>query len=265
MDPQPLASAAFGPEPGQWPLPPAASATELWLRAVAAGGQGRYASARADLADLTRRRPVPRLASLALSTQGSLLRQLGGHTRAAGWDGRAWALAGADPEAGIDALAGLAADALGAGRLAVAAALLERAVDLLRAAGAGHPRPAVRLAWVHAELAMAAGEGREAVTHAERAAALAGSALPSLVRHRVKSDLVLAAALACAGDRPGARRVADMVLVDTATHRLIPLRWAAACLLAGTGSDTRSPAEITVIRQDSAAFMTRHGGRWRVG
>ena len=39
-------------DPGRWPLPDAVSPTELWLRAVAAGGQGRYASARADLAAL---------------------------------------------------------------------------------------------------------------------------------------------------------------------------------------------------------------------
>ncbi|KEG31865.1 hypothetical protein EN20_06585 [Mycobacterium tuberculosis] len=50
----------------------------------------------------------------------SLLRQLGWHTLARGWDGRALALAGADREAGADALIGLAADALGVGRFAAA-------------------------------------------------------------------------------------------------------------------------------------------------
>ena len=58
-----LAAAAFGPDPGHWPLPAAASATDLWLRAVAAGGQGRYASARADLTELVRRSPAGRTRS----------------------------------------------------------------------------------------------------------------------------------------------------------------------------------------------------------
>ena len=263
MNPQSLADAAFGSEPGRWPLPRATSAAELWLRAVAAGGQGRYSSARADLAALLRHRPADRVGSLALSTMGSLARQLGGHARAAGWEGRAWALAGADPEAGIDALAGLAADALGMGRLALSAALLGRADELYGRADSPPPRLAIRLAWVHSELAMAAGDGRGAVAHADRAVALAAAALPDLRRHRVKSDLVLAAALSCAGDLR-ARRVGEQVLADTLTYRLVPLRWAAACLLAGTGSDTHSPAEITGIRQDTAAFMTRHGGWWRV-
>ncbi|MFY9335224.1 MAG: hypothetical protein WAO90_04385, partial [Mycobacterium sp.] len=41
-----LAAVAFGAEPGRWPLPPATDPDQLWLRAVAAGGQGRYAIAR---------------------------------------------------------------------------------------------------------------------------------------------------------------------------------------------------------------------------
>ena len=45
-----LSAVAFGADPGRWPLPSATDPDELWLRAVAAGGQGRYASARADLA-----------------------------------------------------------------------------------------------------------------------------------------------------------------------------------------------------------------------
>ena len=36
-----LSAAAFGEDPGMWPLPAAHTPAELWLRAVAAGGQGR--------------------------------------------------------------------------------------------------------------------------------------------------------------------------------------------------------------------------------
>ena len=55
------------------------SVEELWLRAVVAGGQGRYANAYADLASVRRGHRVGRLASLAHSTQASFLRQLGWH------------------------------------------------------------------------------------------------------------------------------------------------------------------------------------------
>src|SRR5690349_22538234 len=66
-----------------------------------------------------------------MSTQGSFLRQLGWHSLARGWDGRALALAAGDPEACADALIGLAADALGIGRFAAAATLLARTEPLL--------------------------------------------------------------------------------------------------------------------------------------
>ena len=84
-----LTNAAFGDAPGRWPLPAADNPDELWLRAVVAGGQGRYASAYADLALLRRADRVGRLVSLAHSTHASFLRQLGWHEKARGWDGRA--------------------------------------------------------------------------------------------------------------------------------------------------------------------------------
>ncbi|MBI3689515.1 MAG: hypothetical protein HY239_02210, partial [Mycolicibacterium aromaticivorans] len=92
MDVSALTAAAFGDHPGCWPLPAARTPEQLWHRAVAAAGQGRYSSARADLAALRRRDPAGIFASLSLSTEASLLRQLGGHRSAAGWDGRALAL-----------------------------------------------------------------------------------------------------------------------------------------------------------------------------
>jgi hypothetical protein len=264
-----LGSAAFGAEPGRWPLPAAQGAEELLLRAVAAGGQGRYASARTDLAELLRRDPPGRWVSLAMSTRASFYRQLGWHALARGWDGRALARAGSDAQAGIDAIIGLAADALGLGRLAASAALLSRATALLdgASAGAGAEAPPdrlrIRLSWVRAELAMAAGHGDDARDHARRGVELAERALPALRRHRVKSDVVLAAALCSAGDLAASRAVADAALTDTLTYGLVPLRWALARLLAGIGSATHGPAEIADIRDQSAAFVTRHGGHLR--
>ncbi|NUS42433.1 MAG: hypothetical protein HOQ24_01870, partial [Mycobacteriaceae bacterium] len=54
MDPV-LLDAAFGAAPGRSALPAPATALDGWHRAVALGGQGRYAGARAELARVRRR------------------------------------------------------------------------------------------------------------------------------------------------------------------------------------------------------------------
>lgn len=255
-----LEDAAFGKDPGCWPLSAASTPHQLWLRAVAAGGQGRYASALADLADIHRMQPAGPLASLAHSTRASFLRQLGWHDRARRWDGRAAALAGADPEAGADALIGLAADALGVGRFAASATALARAADVLT--DAAPARLPVRLAWVSAELAMARGDGATALGHGQRAVDLAarlGSA-----RHALKSDVILAAALCSAGDLESARHIADPALERSGDLGMIPLRWALASLLADIGSASRSTAEVAAIRDAAADTVRRRGGVWSV-
>jgi len=261
-----LAAAAFGNEPGSWPLPTARTPHQLWLRAVASGGQGRYGSAYADLAVLRRSVADPRLVSLAHSTQGSFLRQLGWHTLARGWDGRALALAGTDPEARADALIGLAADALGVGRFAAAATLLTRADAALgpaRLPAQVADRLAVRRQWVAAELAMASGEREIAVHHAEEAVELAQAMAVASARHRVKSDVVLAAALCGAGSIERARAVAEAALDITGRLGLIPLRWALACLLIDIGSVTFAAQELREIRDVCAGQVRRAGGTWR--
>lgn len=262
-----LTAAAFGSEPGTWPLPTAATPRQLWLRAVAAGGQGRFATARADLAALLGNPPAGPLAplvSLAHSTRGSFLRQLGWHSLARGCDGRALAHAGDDPgdlEARADALIGLAADALGVGRFAASAALLARAAELPDPVTMPAHRLAVRRAWVTAELAMATGDGATAVRRAEQAEELTtGSA-----RHRVKSDMVLASALCCDGNVDRARAVADAALGAAEAFGLVPLQWALASLLIDIGSPTRTLREIRDIRASRAALVGRRGGDWRHG
>ena len=266
-----LAAAAFGDEPGRWPLPTAITPRQLWLRAVASGGQGRYGSAYGDLAALRRscadRQADRRLVSLAHSTQGSLLRQLGWHTLARGWDGRALALAGTDPEARADALIGLAADALGVGRFAAATTLLTRADAALAAQLPAHvaDRLAVRRRWVAAELAMAAGDGAAAVRHAEEAVELVEAMAVASARHRVKSEVVLAAALCSAGAAERARAVAEAALQATGRFGLTPLRWALACLLIDIASVTisvRELGELTEIRDICAGQVRRAGGTW---
>ena len=251
-----MAQAAFGRDPGRWPLPAAQTPLEAWQRAVAAGGQGRYASGFADLDDLAR--TTGPLASLASSTRASFLRQLGWHSHARTWDGRALALAGAHADARADALIGLAADALGVGRFPLSARLLARAGDGVDAAASA--RLPVRLAWVSAELAMATGDGAAAVGHAERAVTLA-AALDS-VRHAVKSDVVLAAALCCVGEVERSRGVADTALEVTERYDLVPLTWALACLLADVGSEARGRPQIVAVRDDCAAAVQDRGGVW---
>jgi hypothetical protein len=252
-----LADAAFGNCPGRWPLPDAATPSERWHRAVAAGGQGRYASATSDLDVLSRSSSLGPLASLAHSTRASFLRQLGGHESARWWDGHALALAGSDAEAGADALIGLAADALGVGRFAASSRLLRRAGERV---GELPARSKVRLAWVTAELAMVTGDGCAAVGHARRAVDASGST--GSVRHAVKSDVVLAAALCCEGDLAGSRRVADAALAEARGHALVPLSWALACLLVDVGSSALSPAEVATVRDDAAATVRNRGGVW---
>jgi hypothetical protein len=266
-----LADVAFGGDPGRWPLPTANTSVDLWLRAVAAGGQGRYGIARTDLDTLCRREPAGPLASLAHSTQASFLRQLGGHRLARGWDGRAIALAMAVDshastsrltEATVDALIGLAADALGVGRFAASATLLERARDELTAADRPAHRLKVRLAWVGAELAMATGDGTTAVDHALRAVELAAADDPVSERHQVKSEVVLAAALCSAARLPQARAVADAAFEATGRCGLVPLRWALACLLADIGSPTQSARAVLAERDACADLVARRGGHW---
>jgi hypothetical protein len=248
-----LANAAFGDDPQHWPLPPASTPYELWLRAVVAGGQGRYGSAMSDLDAVCRLHRGGPLGSLAHSTRASFLRQLGWHDRARRWDGRAIVLAGSDPEAGADALIGLAADALGVGRFAASATALRRAAELVTGS-----RLPVRLAWVSAELAMARGDGATAVRQAERAADLAGTL--GSARHAVKSQMVLAAALCSTGDINRSRTVADAALDAAGRLGMIPLRWALACLLADIGSAAHPAADVLRIRNECAATVRRRGG-----
>lgn len=253
-----LARAAFGDDPGRWPLPESTTPSQTWLRAVAAGGQGRYASGFADLDRIGRAVGVGSVASLALSTRASFLRQLGRHVDARQWDGRALALAGADVDARADALIGLAADALGIGRFAASARLLRRAGDVLGDASKG--RLPVRFGWVSAELAMFTGDGAAAVVHAERAVEQAAST--GSVRHAVKSDVVLAAALCSAGDQDASRGVADAALALTQLLGLMPLSWALACLLLDIGSAVHTPDRIAALRDETASAVHRRGGVW---
>ncbi|GAB2565698.1 hypothetical protein [Nocardia heshunensis] len=290
-----LADAAFGaaPERAAAGLPPAADAHESWLRAVALGGVGHYAAARTELARARRATTDPALLSLTHSTEGSLLRQLGWHSHAAVADGRAAALvlpvecdiahvpavAAAErrhAEAVCDALTGLAADALGTLRPALAARMLNRCqnyLDIHLPGGDSAWRPRLRLHWVSAETALAApGAGlitapaddrtaaarqAPALAHAQAAVALAEQS-PSR-RHLVKSRLLLAAAHAAAGDLDRSRTLAIEVDRDCREHELLPLRWACAMLRSGVEPD----GDGIEAAARCARLLATRGGRLR--
>ncbi|NNH71964.1 hypothetical protein HLB23_19240 [Nocardia uniformis] len=304
-----LAETAFGATPGRAAieLPAPADATESWLRAVSLGGVGHYAAARAELDRARRRTRDPVLRSLVHSTEGSLLRQLGWHALAAVSDGRAAALvlpdlpvAGRHPaeshaESGAaaapygavtavcDAVTGLAADALGTARPALAARLLNRCrihLDTYLPDPEYSWRPRIRLHWVSAETALyhpGAGliaaptepgwvpelavpgpaSADPALAHAEAASALSERS-PS-VRHRVKSRLIVAAAAAAGGDLDRARALADEVARQSLEFDLLPLRWACAMLRAGIDPASDGASEAS----ECAMLLAARGGRLR--
>ena len=123
----------------------------------------------------------------------------------------------------------------------------------------------MRRRWVAAELAMATGDGASAVRHAEEAVELAKAMAVPSARHQVKSQVVLAAALCSAGDTERSRAVGEAALQATGRLRLLPLRWAAACLLIDIASITvgvQELRELTEIRDICAGQVRRAGGTW---
>ncbi|WP_188135126.1 hypothetical protein [Lentzea indica] len=234
-----LRRAAFGDAPDRevWGALSASSSRVRWLAAVVLGGQGHYAAA-ATVLDALRHDPDPVIASLALSTRASHHRQLGGHHLARELDGLALARVrtadGGDPDgidalgARTDALLGLAADALGAGRLGEARRLLARIET------GGSWRGSVRRGWVSAEVELASGQAHAAVAPAEEAYGVATSR--KALRHELKSALVLGTSLVVWGTPDGLSRGVELVeceLNHSVTKGLHPLIWPSALVLVG--------------------------------
>ncbi|MFE5645609.1 hypothetical protein [Rhodococcus sp. NPDC056516] len=248
-----LESAAFGADPDLDRLPEPGSTRDWWTTAVVLGGQGHYARARAALDVLDRltagfsTHSDRVLASLSASTRASFLRQSGRHALAATWDGRALAIVDGRPvnaEAACDALTGLAADALGCGRLPLGWRLLGECRRRLDDDGAlvgdgGLWRQQIRIEWVSAELALAGGDFTRAGRHAERAVELSGES--ESVRHRVKSDLLRSAALT-GTDASAAVKMAADVFGRCRQYGLLPLAWASSLLIEGVSGERTSPS-----------------------
>jgi hypothetical protein len=289
-----LREAAFGATPQDVPL--GSADPELrWLTAVALGGQGHYAAAATVLACLAADPRVPvRVAAHAAVTRAAHLRQLGGHAAARAYDAHGLRLATAALRAGapgprgvtpielgtaargrtrddgldaaaarLDALVGLAADAVGLGDPTTCRRLL----DVVGEGLDGHPswRPAVRAGWVRAELALIQGHAGDAVVPAE--AALAAATRAGSVRHVLKSRIVLVVARGAAGVLDPAEGAADLDAIgaECARYGLLPLRWptalAAADLQERINEQVASPAESALGGQMNGATRRRHAAR----
>ncbi|MGB3440255.1 MAG: hypothetical protein WBA97_16030, partial [Actinophytocola sp.] len=178
-------------------------------------------------------------AALASATLASHRRQLGGHAAARTHDARGLAAARSD-DAMADVLLGLAADAVGTGRLDEARRLRDR-VPLTTW------RARVRHGWVSAEICLSAGEA--ARQHAERA--LEEAAAVNATRHRIKSEIVLAAALA-ASEPVMARKLVTRARDDATDLHLSSLVWPASLVLAEV-----DPSEASLHTRNAAVVL--HG------
>ncbi|GAA4548133.1 hypothetical protein [Pseudonocardia xishanensis] len=153
-------------------------------------------------------------------------------------------LCGDQRSAAVDALVGLAADALCGADLRRSDMLLSRADVVLGEAERWRPR--VRLQWVRAEPALARGELDRARTAA--AAAVAGSASAGSNRHLLESRLLAAVVSAVAARRPAADPDAlavalvdlDTLAAETSDAGLLPLSRAALPAAADTADTLRS-------------------------
>lgn len=251
-----LLAAAFGANAG--PAGPVDTpAGRAWLRAVALAGEGRFAAARV-VSGTVAHGPF---ASAARCLEASMLRQSGRHAAASTPDGVALALAlpvavadgnahGSD-DAGlgvalrVDAAVGLAADALGVGRFALSARMLERADGFLAVVGdepaeaeggpSGAipwwtvPRARLRRDWVAAELAVYSGDGAGAA--AAVGTLLATAPGPARPRHHAKTTLIAAGAAMVSGDAARAQELVTMAYDIAATEGLNPLQWAGAKMM----------------------------------
>ncbi|WP_155956888.1 hypothetical protein [Rhodococcus sp. UNC23MFCrub1.1] len=244
------------------PVPGPDSLTR-WSEAVDAGARGWYAASLTRARSL-RRDADPAVRSLSASLEGSLLRQLGRHTDAAVRDGAALVDSGfsrgtgprraIDVDAAVDALVGLAADAIGPRRLARADVLLARAESVL-ATRPGHQRVSLRVMWVRAEVAMASGDARRALDAAEASVRAAREFRSP--RHLVKSRVVHAAALLVGGDHAGAATAARAVRDDAVAADLLPLAWASACL-----SEACGDRDAGAVRRVFEVAIRSRGGQF---
>ncbi|GGS23559.1 hypothetical protein [Actinokineospora fastidiosa] len=141
-------------------------------------------------------------------------------------------------DARSDVLLGLAADAVGLGRVGEARRLV--ALDT----GDVSPRCRVRRSWLRAEIELAAGNAPAAIAPARAALGVEFGS----IRHRVKSAIVLGAALAATGERDEAEELLVGNLRIAADRGLRPLVWPAALVLDQLGHTERKEQAVDALR-----------------
>ena len=241
-----------------------------WWEAVTLAARGEYATAWRHLSDLDADPGTPpALASLVESTRASHLRQLGWPEEAVrrdeaarGLAEQALAHAAGDPgaleahvEAYVEALIGIAADAVAAGEPDDAA--LAEARDRLGAIAEDRlVRVRVRWHWVGAEAAMLVGDAVTAARRADDALDRAGRVGE---RHVAKS-LVIAAACAETGLDTAAERIAAAdALIRSGGWAT--LAWPLALVardLGGRGAPIGDPAGIAARGAAAAMAIAAH-------
>lgn len=214
-----------------------------WLLGVCLCATGRYGSAMGRLQPLLGDLSTPgrvRSASLAAVTIASIYRQVNRYEEARGFDQWAVRTGHADPAVPTDAGIGLAADAVGAGDVALASRLLDEA--MARHAGHWDWRTAVRADWVRAEISLAARDPEQAVRSAT--SALDRAEASGAPRHVAKSLLFSGAArmtLATGGDKSAERdAVSDLRRAAALARSLgtLPLLWPSLMLLSQSSAAT---------------------------
>lgn len=200
-----------------------------WLRAVALGAAGRYGQALEVVDRIGEQDPE---FSMARSLRASLLRQLGAHDVALVADQQALASA-KTPGAAIEAMTGLAADAVGLQDAATASSNLAKATSLLDRVGAASPdiwwRHRVRSQWVACEVALLQSQSRAALTDAQAALQLAEAA--NAPRHVAKSLLFVAVSQIETGDREGAKPHLRRCLTLSTPMGYLAVAWPAHAVL----------------------------------
>ena len=212
---------------------------ERWLRGVALGACGRYGEALEIAGQIVPGTPEY---SMARSLRASLMRQLGVHDLALVSDREAMASA-ATPGAAIEAMTGLAADAVGLQDGLTAGTMISQAQSLLdRVAAEPSSAPTwwrhqVRLHWVQCEVALLASDATLATEHANRA--LQHAEIAAAPRHVAKSLLFVAVGQIDAGQHQQAIPNLRRSLMLSTTMGFNAVAWPTHAVLAALiqGSD----------------------------
>lgn len=232
----------------------------VWLHAVALGACGRYGEA-LDLAE-TVATGTPEY-SMTRSLKASLLRQVGCHDLALQADREAMASA-ATPGSAVEALTGLAADAVGMQDPLTAATMLAQGRSLLARVSADPTsaptwwRHRVRVEWVACEVSLLQSRHEDALAHAR--AALETAEAGNAPRHVAKSLLFLAVAQIETGQRDAAVPLLKRCLMLSASMGFLAVAWPAHAVLAALLKDTDQHAAHSHFVKASAIIDTLREG-----